>query len=275
MSSILDAGQRRSRLHFAFVGLPSVGKSTLVSALHGKIGEAVRPTEGCNKSNLHRNDLVIDILDLGGKMSVRKFWKQLASEADGLVVVANAAEADDLSWSVLGQEVRALREGRPVLILLNRREAPTRMCMSEADALDRLGLLDSGVHVEKLDSSSDIEHANLGIGWLCDEITNPVASRGASPASSSRLGSPSAARTDDPPNQGQPDRTASPIEDTGDSPSRPPPPSGSRMRALRGLRDARQYANAQDSQVEELQRRLIAGHILSEEELEMVRAAGR
>ena len=56
---------------------------------------------------------------------------------------------------------------------------------------------------------------------------------------------------------------------------RPPPPSGSRMRALRGLRDAREYANAEQDHVQELQRRLMEGHILSTEELEMVRAANR
>ena len=277
MASILDAGPaaRRSRLRFAFVGLPAVGKSTLVSALHGKVGEAVRPTEGCNKSNIHRNDLVIDILDLGGKMAVRKFWKQLASEADGLVIMANAAEADDLSWSVLGQEVRALREGRPVLVFLNRREAPPRVCVSEAEALERLGLSDCGVHVEKLDSSSDLANSNLGIEWLCDEITNPASSRGGSSSGSPRPGRSVAGLAGDDLDPGPPDGELLPAYDPIDSATRPPPPSGSRMRALRGLRDARQYANAQDSQVQELQRRLMAGHILSEEELEMVRAAGR
>ena len=47
------------------------------------------------------------------------------------------------------------------------------------------------------------------------------------------------------------------------------------MRALRGLRDAREYANAEQDHVQELQRRLMEGHILSTEELEMVRAANR
>ena len=271
----------KSRLRFAVVGLPSVGKSTFVAALHGKSGEAIPPTEGCNKSNVARGDLTIDILDLGGKMAVRKFWKQMTMEADGFICVVNASEADDLSWMMIGQEVRMLREGRPVLLLLNRREAPERVCVSPKEALERLGLHETaGVQIEIIAASADVASADSGIAWLCDEVTNPLASRGASP-----FGTPPNSSPAQSPGPGRASQGADghgmrsprppPTTDEDEQVMRPPPPSGSRMRALRGLRDAREYASAEQDHVQELQRRLMEGHILSTEELEMVRAANR
>ena len=44
---------------------------------------------------------------------------------------------------------------------------------------------------------------------------------------------------------------------------------------MRELRDAREYTSNEASEVAELQERLMAGYILSEEELEMIRAAIR
>ena len=115
-------------------------------------------------------------------MAVRKFWKQMTMEADGFICVVNASEADDLSWMMIGQEVRMLREGRPVLLLLNRREAPERVCVSPKEALERLGLHETaGVQIEIIAASADVASADSGIAWLCDEVTNPLASRGASP----------------------------------------------------------------------------------------------
>ena len=43
-----------------------------------------------NKSTISRGDLTIDLLDVGGKMAVRKFWKQMAIDAD-----LNAGLIDD------------------------------------------------------------------------------------------------------------------------------------------------------------------------------------
>ena len=60
-----------------------------------------------------------------------------------------------------------------------------------------------------------------------------------------------------------------------EEPMAAPPAGGSRLRVIRELRNARQQAGSEDHDMEELQRRLMAGHILSEEELELIRAADR
>ena len=61
------------RRRIAVIGLPAVGKSSIVAALHGKTADG-RPTEGVNKSSLPRGGFILDLLDLGGSAQVRKFW---------------------------------------------------------------------------------------------------------------------------------------------------------------------------------------------------------
>ena len=51
--------------------------------------------------------------------------------------------------------------------------------------------------------------------------------------------------------------------------------TGGRMRLMRELKDAKKFAGDEESDVDELQRRLIAGHILSESEMERIRSAVR
>lgn len=250
-----------NRVRLAVLGLQSVGKSSFVAALHGKAHDTVPPTEGCNKSSIVRGDLTLDLLDVGGKATIRKFWMQMTTDADGIVVMVNASEADDLSWMLLGQELRSLREGRPVLVLLNRRDASPHVCLPAAEALDRLGLPDGrGVHIERLANSYDLPSSDPGLDWLCDEL---VRSDGPEPRDGAgELSAPRRPRSDDESD-----------EEAAAAPQLPPPGSG--IRALRGLRDARQYVAAEAEHVAELQSRLMAGHILSQAELEMIRAAGR
>ena len=270
------ASAPKTRIRLAIVGFPAVGKSSFVAALHGRPVEAIAPTEGCNKSNITRGDLTLDLIDLGGKMAVRKFWSRMAEDADGLIVVANAAEADDLTWSMLGQEVRGLRNGRPTLVLLNARDASPRACLPAAEALDRLGLADErNVDIHELASSSDVAAADPGMTWLCDEIAradgSPRSSRGSSRGSTPDREVHSSRAAAAAQQQQQQHLEPEDDDELDHNPTVPPPPSGSRMRALRGLRDARQWADAEKAEVEDLQRRLIAGHILSEEEMALLR----
>ena len=266
----MDDETRQRRLRVAIVGLPSVGKSTFVAALHGKPLHSPEPTQGCNKSTVGREDCNLELLDLGGKSSIRKFWRQLTTDAQGLVLLANAAEADDMAWGLLANELRSLRSMRPVLLLLNQRDVPAHLCTPTTEALRRLGLQSApDVGVATIANSTDVEGADPGIAWLCELLLggDGLSSSGGSPepmlsneppAFSS--GSGMMARAPHPP-------SAEPIDDTA--------PRSSRLRVLRELRDAREYTSNEASEVAELQERLMAGYILSEEELEMIRAAIR
>jgi hypothetical protein len=253
----LPASMERRRL--AIVGLSAVGKSTLVAALHGKSAGTPAPTAGCNKSSLTLHGLHLDLLDLGGSAQVRKFWAQLALEAHALVVVANAAEADDSTWAVLAGELRRLRAGRPVLLLLNRRDVPAVHCIAAAEAMERLGLDDaSGVRVETLERSTDASAAHAGLEWLCATLlcAEPAADRAQRSALAAEPRGPVAS-----------DEGAASAEEAPAPVKRAP----TRLRVVQALQDAREYQGPEAELAAALSQKLASGHLLTSDELARLR----
>jgi hypothetical protein len=258
------------RRRVAVLGLSSVGKSTLVAALHGKPLQNATPTGGCNKSSLSRHSLLLDLLDLGGSPQVRKFWSQLACDVHAFMVVANASEADDMSWAMLASELRRLRGGRPVLVLLNQRDAAPTVCVSVGEALDRLGIGSGrGIHIETLASSSDNAAAESGLTWLCAELLGGDSNERLTPPGAAlppraalASSSEATARTED--------SGALPCAaEDGTAPSqrvRAP-----RLRVVQALQDARQFAGPEAELAAALAQKLASGHLLSTEELAKLR----
>jgi hypothetical protein len=188
---------------------------------------------------------------------------QLAHEADALIVVANAAEADDLAWAMLASEVRKLRGARPILVVLNRRDVAERACTPLAEAVNLLDLREDapGVHVETIASSTDIAGVEAGLSWLCEELTDSGETADASAAALLAAPTPMA------PDSGVEVSSAQGELHGGGG--------RARLRVIRALRDARHFNGEEEDDIADLQQRLMAGHILSEAELERIRAANR
>ncbi len=288
------------RRRIAILGLPAVGKSTFVQALHGKTGEQQPPpTAGCNKSSVQRDGMVLDLLDLGGSPQVRKFWGQLAAEAHAIVVMVNASEADDMAWAMLASEVRRLRADRPLLVLLNQRDAPATVCVASADALDRLDIDPApDVRVAGLLRSSDLASAEGGLAWLAavmlgeyfEDDRSLEDDNGAAdgPQPEAPLWAAAAEALDE--EQAELQRgaaaagggvvlTRSPgartIEEGDIVGGGDPRPSGrSRLRVMQAVEDARQAADGSDegALAAALASKLASGHLLSSEEIARLRA---
>ena len=271
------------RQRLALVGLSSVGKSTIVAALHGKpASEPIAPTQGCNKSTLTRHNMLLDLLDLGGAPQVRKFWSQLASDVHAIVVVANAAEADDMNWAMLASEVQRLRGSRPLLVLLNRRDVSPGACASAAGALSLLGVDTTAgdVHVEELANSVDADAAEMGLDWLCGFLLGGAEGQGALSGGVAEASSHDEDDVVDDWDGPQPGPPRSP--DAGAASSTTPPgepsqqhePAGrapTRLRVMQALRDARQYQGEEAELAAALAQKLSSGHLLSEDELGTLR----
>ena len=257
----------KPRRKVAILGLPSVGKTTFISMLQGKPLDIVEPTSGCNKSMLSREKVNLDLLDVGGAPQVRRFWPQIAQEAQGLIMLVNASEADDLSWAQLAREVRIVRKSRPLLVLLSQYGLSPRICVPPHDAMNRLGLhLAGGVtNSFTIASSTDVKGAEAGIAWLCQRMLATDEGEGGGddddgiyePAEPAEMYAPSL-RPPQPPTP--------PAEST---------PRGSRLRIMSEIQRARQENGNEETEINELQQRLMDGHILSETDLERIRSAHR
>jgi len=271
----IPSGLPRRRV--AILGLPAVGKSTFVQAMHGKALELVQPTSGCNKSSVHREEVVLDLLDLGGSPQVRKFWGQMVSEAHAIVVFANAAEADDMSWAVLAGEVSRLRAGRPLLVLLNQRDVAAKSCVPASEALDRLNIDPApDVRCATIARSSDVAAAESGLAWLSNVMLGGEAFEEAADEEEP-LWSAAAAALDE--HQARGGLGFPPAEDDVAAATRgsdaPRPVGRSRLRVLQAVEDARQFSEGSDdgALAAALAAKLASGHLLSSEEIAKLRQA--
>ena len=268
------------RQRVALLGLSAVGKSTLVAALHGKAGEAVVPTQGCNKSSVTRHGVILDLLDLGGAPQVRKFWTQLACDVHAFIVVVNAAEADDMAWALLSGELRRLRDTQPLLVLLNQRDVPAAACCAVEEALERLNVREApAVHAVALSNSMDTSAAEAGLEWLCAVLTDQSEQDGmdddapseqqqswtTQPGSSAAGG----ASSSPPPSlhSAQSAGEHAPLGSVGDGQARAP----TRLRVVQALRDARHYQGEEAELAAALSQKLASGHLLSEAEIGQLR----
>ena len=85
------------------VGLDGVGKTSILAALRtGRVAEGVAPTQGCNKSALHRDDVSgrwtpesgdhasfgLELLDVGGGSGARTYWPQVLLPYSAILLLA-------------------------------------------------------------------------------------------------------------------------------------------------------------------------------------------
>ncbi len=264
------------RYRIAIVGPASSGKSSIVGAIQGRALEpGYVPTSGCNKSSISRSGHTLDLLDLGGGPDVRKFWKQLGGAAAAIVVVCSAAEADDLAWAMLGKDVRSLCEqgALPALVLLNRLGVAEHACVSPDAALDRLGLdLPSYrfVRAISLGASDDVPAVEGGLLWLCAAMSGDES---ASRQGGGNDGGGNAAAPPNPlpPALGVPGDGGSGMGGGGGGGGG----GGSRLRVVRAVREAQQYVGSEAAEVAAARERLEGGHLLTEREMEVLRAIQR
>ena len=257
----------------ALVGLPAAGKSSFVAALHGKESEQIAPTAGCNKSSLHREDLILDLLDVGGSPQVRKFWTQLVGEVDALIVMVNSTDVNETSWTVLAEELRRLRADRPVLLLLNAHDEPLDSCLPECEVLERLGIVPNPeVRVVAMARSSDIVSADLGLSWLCSVLVRELPTSDATQEAT--LWAAAAAALDDPHEASTRTHAAggAALLDADRSAAAPGGVrSRTRLRVMQAVEDARQYDTPETELANALAAKLASGHLLSSEELSQLR----
>ena len=186
----------------ALVGLDGAGKSSIVMAFQGRRVLAPGPTQGCNKSCLHRleagtwvsrpgaepSSFALELLDLGGSDAMRPYWQHVCSDVDALIAVVDATETDAERWATIALELERLRKGSgddqegvvPMLTLLNRKGVPLRECAPPKDDIMRLGLNNElGVHALSISSSADSAALRAGLNWLW-EVLAPEATFDAS-----------------------------------------------------------------------------------------------
>eukprot|EP00658_Telonema_sp_P-2_P043843 TRINITY_DN31723_c0_g1_i2.p1 TRINITY_DN31723_c0_g1~~TRINITY_DN31723_c0_g1_i2.p1 ORF type:complete len:222 (-),score=67.80 TRINITY_DN31723_c0_g1_i2:36-701(-) len=129
------AKMREKDMTIGFFGCDNAGKTTTINAICGRPTDPEQGATFGMQSHLqkqgHRS---IKLLDLGGGVKFRGFWKTNYSEMHGFVFVVDAACPDRLEESakelleMLGHE---MVQGKPVLILANKQDLPGALSQGE------------------------------------------------------------------------------------------------------------------------------------------------
>ncbi|XP_060836658.1 uncharacterized protein LOC132919257 [Rhopalosiphum padi] len=115
------------------LGLEGSGKSTLVSQIVKEVGQKsitsntlYKPTEGFNVTSLSDGGSpTVNIWEIGGKESVRRYWPKFFQDTDILVFVVDAS--NNSNQSVVVSEIKSLLgDARlasvPILVLANKQD---------------------------------------------------------------------------------------------------------------------------------------------------------
>ncbi|XP_063231125.1 uncharacterized protein LOC134535784 [Bacillus rossius redtenbacheri] len=135
--------EENSEKRVLVLGLEGAGKSTILAQLtsddHMPAND-IKPTEGFKVTSLSNGAMSLNIWEIGGRESVRRYWGNFLQDTDLLVFVVDAADAHNLSRDV--KEVKTLLgderlAGVPMLVVANKQDKTNALSPQEvADALD-------------------------------------------------------------------------------------------------------------------------------------------
>ncbi|KAJ0002954.1 hypothetical protein NQD34_008103 [Periophthalmus magnuspinnatus] len=123
------------KLTILVVGLDKAGKT---SSIRGMLREAhggdAGPTHGCVRHELRVENYLVTLLDTGGSADCRSRWKDLYSEAHGVMFVVDSSDRQRMKEvkEVLEELLQHPRvAGKPLLVLANKQDKMNALLGSE------------------------------------------------------------------------------------------------------------------------------------------------
>lgn len=163
------------------LGLDGAGKTSLLHCLAtGGTELDVEPTQGFNAVSISKEDLHVELLEIGGKEDLRPYWQRYMSKALVLVFVVDSSNAG--LFPVAKRHLHELLRGSdprlPLVVLANKQDLPGACSITDLhDALalsevgDQRKLFLIGTHVRKAEPGlrSGAQDAwDLIIQMVCD-----------------------------------------------------------------------------------------------------------
>ncbi|KAK9518460.1 hypothetical protein VZT92_023766 [Zoarces viviparus] len=161
------------------LGLDGSGKTSLLNCLStGCLEQDTQPTNGFNAVSIHREDLHIEFLEIGGKEELRPYWEKYMSKALLLVFVVNSS--DPKLFPVAKKHLHELLASEPrlpLMVLANKQDLPGSCGITDLhDALSlaevgerRLFLIGTYVKRGEKELGSGVRDArDLIIQMVCD-----------------------------------------------------------------------------------------------------------
>ncbi|XP_058506146.1 ADP-ribosylation factor-like protein 13A [Solea solea] len=123
------------KVTISVVGLDKAGKtSSIRGLLRVHHGVEAGPTHGCVRNELRVENYLVTLLDVGGSAESRGDWRELYSEAHGLIFVVDSSDRQRMKEvrDVLADLLKQPRvAGKPILVLANKQDKMNALLGSE------------------------------------------------------------------------------------------------------------------------------------------------
>ncbi|KAK8821066.1 hypothetical protein WA538_005698 [Blastocystis sp. DL] len=125
LTIIRKAKRKEHEMRVLFLGLDNAGKTTIIHKLTNETTDNVSPTMGFSILSMDYQNFHLNIWDIGGQGSIRKFWSNYYEETDAVVWVIDSGDKDRMDMckqqfkEVLFEEKLI---GAAVLILCNKND---------------------------------------------------------------------------------------------------------------------------------------------------------
>ncbi|XP_016149902.1 ADP-ribosylation factor-like protein 15 [Sinocyclocheilus grahami] len=117
------------------IGLSGAGKTSLLSRLCNEISDGTVPTAGFSIKAVPFENAILNVKELGGAETIKKYWSRYYQGSQGVVFVLNSAASDEEMEASRSELHLAMQHPQlctlPFLILANHQDSPTARSVSE------------------------------------------------------------------------------------------------------------------------------------------------
>ena len=153
------------------LGLDNAGKTTILKQMAQEDISNIAPTQGFNVKSMVKDNVKLNVWDIGGQKTIREYWSNYFQSADALVYVIDSSDKRRLEES--GQELKDLLADEqlpaiPLLIFANKQDID--LAASAEDITEQLTLNTIADRTWTIQACSAVENNGLeeGMQWLVD-----------------------------------------------------------------------------------------------------------
>ncbi|KAI7812585.1 ADP-ribosylation factor-like 15a [Triplophysa rosa] len=130
-----EAPPTRPEYDVVCIGLSGAGKTSLLSRLCNEISDGTVPTTGFSIKAVGFENAILNVKELGGAETIKKYWSRYYQGSQGVVFVLNSAASDDEMKASRTELHLTLQHPQlctlPFLILANHQDSPAARSVPE------------------------------------------------------------------------------------------------------------------------------------------------
>lgn len=163
------------KMEIVLIGIENSGKTTLLNQLTQGEPKVTAPTIGLNIKQVKKGNINMKVWDIGGQVQYRCEWNRYTKEADAIIFMVDASNADCISISK--KELHTLLEDKglsktPILVLGNKCDINPHLNEKEIMQGLNLDYINNNMWIVKMVSALKGDNIVSVVDWLISKSKN-------------------------------------------------------------------------------------------------------